>query len=176
MEDDKGFRPGKKEEIKAKIEETMTYSPEEIERIKEVRKYDKIKPGTYTEKIAVFLDSLRSQFREIDNLIAKRLWNIEDIAANVERNKEEISSGNITLRLADREAFMTVPELKNYVQNQKWIQVGEVRSIPAQLASLRAIVGHKDVKGNEIISEKEFDEYVDKVQARLEVLGYKLFD
>jgi len=169
MESENGFRNKMKEKL---LREGLTSA--EISRIEEQRKFNELKPKTFSWMIAVHLDSIRRMFREKDNLLSKRLWNIENLNNNIKRCLDEIKSGNISTEVSPG-LKMNVTELKTHIKYQEWLIIGEVRSIPEILAEIRAIVGHKDVLNTVVMSEEQFDKYVENIQVKLREQGYDLF-
>lgn len=170
----------KQEIIKEAKENEELYSfvksltKEEIKQIKEQREFEDIKTGSYTYKIALLGDSIRSNLRTLKLKISKRLWSIDDLTNNIRRIKVQLESKLITEKLKTGEV-MTEPELITYMQHHEWLREGEVVAIPISLAEMRAYVGHKDIVRNVVMSEDEFNLYVAGLESELAKRGFKMF-
>jgi len=170
-----GFRTDKtKEDAIEGLRKSLT--KEELERIKEQRAFNDIKPDTYTYKIALHLDALKQDLRTKQMQVYKRVWNVENIDNSIKNCKTQLETGNITETLPDSDTLMTKRELETYIKHQEWLKLGEVRAIPKDLAGVRALVGHKDLIGNLIFTEGEFDRYFEKIENELQYLDHSMFD
>jgi len=172
---DKGFRNEKiKENMIEKLRANLT--TEELQRIEAQRKFNDIEKDTHTYKIALHLDALRIQLRDEKQIIYKRLWNIENINNVEARCLKQIEDGDIYETLPDSNVVMNENEVKTYMKHQEWLRLGEVRAIAPSLAKIRSIVGHKDYVGQDILTEEEFNAYVEETMQKLEALGHSLYD
>lgn len=52
----------------------------------------------------------------------------------------------------------------------------QIKEIVPTLSELRRVIGFKDLVGNMIMSEKEYDTYVKETEKIVRDCGYKLFD
>lgn len=182
MKKNKGIRDGidksaivktaQENEAIRKMVETLT--KEEMERILQQREYDTIEEGTPTYKIAVMCDTLRQNQRRLKGTISKRIWTISDVANTINRLQMQLDSGTVTEKLKDG-VTMSQNELNVLINHNKWAKDGEFYALFPLLAELRALVGHKDVARNVIITQEKFDEYVDFIAAEVEMYGYNLF-
>jgi hypothetical protein len=157
------------------VEFVKSLTKEELARVKETREFDTIKPGSPTWRVALYNDSLRQQHRLITSTIKKRVWAIDDIQNKILRLEEQVKTGKITEELKPG-ITMTAEEVQTLIQHSRWLQEGEVRSIPKSLAELRSIVSHKDVAKNTILSMQEFDSYVKELEETIKKKGYELFE
>jgi|TARA_Y100000310_G_C20622014_1_gene783890 hypothetical protein len=148
---------------------------EEIERIKEVREYDLIEPGTPTYKIALMCDSLRQDLQKNRADVAKRLWSIDDMQNNIKRLKIQITTGNITEKLPKSGEPMNEAELKSLITHHEWMKDGEFFYLYKLLGQIRGVVGHRDVGKHIIMTQKAFDDYVLQIAEGLKKYGYNLF-
>jgi len=172
---DKGFRDGQKEKLIKEIQKDLT--EEEVSRIKEQREFNEIKdPNSWTWKVAVHLDRLKRQLREINLALDKKLINIEELYNQILRHKAELKSGQIVTKIGDNNLTMTEAELSSYIKKLQWTKHKEVRSVIDFFPDIRGLVGHKDLIGEVIITEKEFDEIAEKTQKRLQEVGSNLFE
>jgi len=175
MVQQKGFRnEGTKQNIVKKIRDSL--SEEEAHRIQEQRRFDDVIPGSHTYNIALHLDSLKTQYRNEQQTISKRIWNVENIQNNINRCKAQLKSGKIYETVPDSKMIMNEYELATYIKHQEWLILGEVRSIVPGLSKIRSVVGHKDYIGKEIMTEIQFNEYVESVIAELLKLGHDLYE
>lgn len=156
------------------VEFIKSLTKEEVKWIKEQREFETIKPGTWTYKIAVVNDAIRSNIRQLKSKLNKRLWNIEDITNKIERLNEQLRTGEIYECVKDG-MTMTKEELTNFIQHHEWLRKGEVDAIPMNLAEIRALVGHKDVARQVVMTVEEFDKMVGEVYEKLKAKGYDIF-
>lgn len=178
---EKGFRQGidKKEMLSATKQNQVimdffkSLTKEEIVRLKEARKFDEIKPGTITYKIALYLDSLRINMRTHKSTIMKRLWNLQNINDNTRRLRDQLESGKITEQLKDG-MTMNKYEVKTELVHQEWVAIGEAEAIPQTLGELRGLVGHFDVVKQVIMTEEQFNEYAIGIIKKLRELGHEV--
>lgn len=169
----------KKETIKTAKENSemidfiKSLTTEEMQRIKEVREFNEIKPGTNTYKIAIMCDSLRQQMRIKKAEIQKRLWTIDSVTNNVERLKIQLMTG-ITEMVKDG-LVMNKSEVESLIKHNEWLRDGEFNAMYHLLASIRSLVEHKDVSGRIIMTMPQYDKYVEEVNIYLKKYGYDLF-
>lgn len=168
-----GFRNGMKQEILEKIKADLT--PEEAQRIEEIRQYDKLTPGSVSEKIVLALDSLQRQKADCKFKIAQRMFNIQKLKASDARYNKQLITGIITDKFDDK-TTMTVEEIKTQLFYNNYTAFGERRQILDILGDLRAIVGSIDLKRRVIITEEEYNDYVNQIEKDLAELGQNLFD
>jgi len=169
----KGFRPTMDEKIKREIMSTL--SEDEIQRIKEIRDASEVKPGSFSFELLVKTDSLRRRLKELDNVIYKRMWNIENLHNEMHRCDDQIQSNEIYDELKPG-VKMNKYELSTLKKHQQWLALGEVRAITLLLVDLRALVNHKDIVGGVILTLEEWQKYVDKIKIQLAEFGYDLYD
>lgn len=147
---------------------------EEIQRIRDTREFDEVKPGTPTYKIAVLCDSLRQSMRRTLFTIDKRVWSIDDLQNSIRRLEIQLVTHNITETMKNG-IVMNESELKSLIQHNKWLKDGEFFALYQLLAELRGVVGHKDVARNVIMTIEQFDAYVLELSEKLKAYGYSLF-
>lgn len=149
-------------------------SKEEISRIKEIRRFDMLKPNTNRYKVALLNDQLRINKAQHLTLLKKRLWNISDAENKIHRLKVQLASKNITEQLRDG-MTMTEQELESLIQQTKWLQEGEFNAIRKILADLNGLVGHVDYIRNVIVTENSFNKIVEDTETELRKFGFELF-
>ncbi len=164
----------RRDKEKIKELEKLNFSNAEVARIKEQRKFDDIKPNTFTYDLALHLDALRRNYRTQTRQISEILLSIESILNNVVRCREELESEHITTELKDG-VKMSKSEMMTHIRHQLWVCLGQAQSIAPILAEIRALVGHKDLAGNLILTEEQYMQYVIEIRNRMKELGYDLF-
>ena len=152
----------------------QSLSKEEIERIKQVRDYDLITPGTPTHKIAVLCDSVREDFRQLKSTLSRRLWIIDSLRNNMDRLEHQLEVDRITEEMKNG-VLMNKAEVKSLIQNNKWTQEGEFHALYKLFGQIRGFVGVRDVARNIIMTQEEFDKYVLDTKDHLIPYGYELF-
>lgn len=165
----KGFREGMSKEQLAK---SMTDA--DWERVREAKEFGTIKANTLSWKIALANDQIFLKKKQIEALIFKRLWNIENIRNQLDNFKKQLFSGQIKETQKDGQV-LTDTELKTMIKHTEWLQKGEADSVAQILGELRGIVGHTDIAGNIVITEDQFDKYVLETEKELKNYGFKLF-
>lgn len=165
----KGFRPGV---TKEKLMKELT--DDDWKRIDEMKTFHGLTEGTMGYKIALHLDQLRRQLRKSKLLIEKRFINIDQLKNTIDNIKKQLLSKEITEKNEDG-TIMTESEAKNKVDHCKFIIKGEIDSIALELAEIRGIVDHKDIKGDIVFSETEFEKFATKCHEDLRARGYDLF-
>lgn len=169
-----GFRDGKADEIREKLRESLT--KEELMRIEQTRKLDAIKRDSPSFHLVLFQDQLKIALRKSQFEIEKILWNVSDIANQLVRARFQLDSKNITEILDKSGTIMNEDELKSHIKYMGWMQRGEVIGISPILMNIRAVVGTHDLDKNSILTEVEFDEYVEKIKTEVQEKGFKLFE
>jgi len=178
MADRKGFDRVKYiEEIKEN-EELLKFvkslNKAEIERIKEVRKFEELKQGTNRFKVALLCDPLRQQLRQAETTLMKRMWSMADLQTSIDRLREQLALGNITEEIKSG-LTMNEAELQNLIQHNVWLQQGEFNALRLILAQISGMVGHIDYIRNVIINEEQFEQKVEEVKEYAKKYGYDLF-
>jgi len=178
MADRKGFDRAKFiEEIKEN-EELLKFVKElkkpEIERIKEIRRFETLKPDTNRFKVALLCDPLRQELRQAETTLMKRMWSMADLQTNIDRLREQLESGNITEEIKQG-LIMNKAELQNLIQHNVWLQQGEFNALRIILGKISGMVGHIDYIKNVIISEEQFEQKVEEVKEYAKKYGYDLF-
>lgn len=165
-----------REELKKQVLEDLRKSltPQELERVKRIREMDKIDRDSNSWPIGLLVDPLRIQFRKAKSVVEKSLWNMEREKNHISRLKQQVMSGQITEQLPNG-GPMNEHEIGTQIKYAQWLIEGELQSLPIELWQMRGIVEQQDVGGNIIVSEKEFDEYLEGVRGRVKELGYVLF-
>ena len=146
-------------------------TPGELERIKEQRKFDLVERDTLTWKIALHLEHVRLQVKEIKNTITKRLWVITDHQDDIDYMEVQVKSGKIVETGKDGEV-LTPAKVISSIEQLKWMKNAEPEVIVKNLSELRAYADNKDYSGKTIISIEEFDEYAIGILDKLKKLGY----
>jgi hypothetical protein len=171
----KGFRTEKtKEDMHQAIKDSL--SAEEAHFISELRQYDSLKPDSLAWKLALHNDTLRTSIRNQQEQIFKRIWNIKDIQNKIDRANLQLSTKEIYEKIGDSGITMNEDELKTYIEHMRWVKKGEVRDIAKQLLQLRANVGHIDLQRNIIMTEEQYEEYVQKIMNEIKGLGHDIFE
>jgi hypothetical protein len=173
MGKDNGFREGKKQETLEKIRASLT--EEELHRLDEMKKLDSVKPGSISYKLAVHEDQLRVNLKKEKFNIKKIMWNIRNAKDQIERARFQLSSGDITETIGNSGIIMNQDELTTHIKYMEWTQLGEIQGITPILLRIRGIVGHIDVERKVIMEEKEFDKYVQEIEAEVKELGFDIF-
>ena len=148
---------------------------EEMEQIKEQRKFNDIKTGTNEYKIAVLNHPVRSQLRNLKINLMRKLWTINDISNNLKRLDTQLTSGNITELQKDNQTKMNEAELRSFIEHNKWLRQGEMNALYPLLGELRSIVGFKDYAQKIILSMEEYDKVISEVQTKINEHGFDLF-
>jgi len=148
---------------------------EEIQRVRDTRDYDEIKPHTPAWRVALYNDSIRSALRLKKSTIRKRILTIHDLTNNITRLKDQLESGKITEEIKTG-IRMNEREVESLIRQNSWLRDGEVEAIPRTLAEMRGLVGHKDVARNIVMSKEEFDKYVQDIEDDVKSqFGYVIF-
>jgi len=146
---------------------------EEIKYLRKVRDFETVKPGTWSYKIALYNDAIRSNIRGLKIQVEKTLSEIGNIGHTITNCNAELKAGLRTTK-NDKGFTMTVDELKSYVQTLRWLRNAEAASLAITLGKMRGEVKFKDVAMNVIMTHEEFEEYCVKIDERLKVYGYSL--
>jgi len=163
---------GRKEKAMEDIRSTL--SKEELERIRQTREFNELRPGTLSYKVALFNDQLRQNRISEETRITQRLLTMRTLQDHVSRMKFQLKDGIITEELKDK-VTMTVEELTTQLRREQWLIEGEAVAIIRSLAELRSVVEHKDLAGNIIMFMEEFDNYAEKTIEEIKSHGINLF-
>lgn len=162
------MRPGiKKEDI-------LKLTGEEKLQIEAQRKFNLVDKGTRSYDVLAKIDRIARQVWENKNKVDKTLIELMNFNATMNRDATELESGNITRELKPG-LPMSQDELQWNIRLTKNMAETAVFNLPLILADLREVVGYKDVKGDVVISEEEYESYVDYVENEVKKLGYELF-
>jgi len=162
-----------KRKEKALEELRKSLTEPELNRIKEQRRFENVEEGTKGYEILLYLDEAKKLLRQKKLKIRKRLWNIDRLKNHRDRLQEQLDSGEITEKLDDN-TTMNEEEVKTEIMHQEWTIEGEINDIVNLLGEIRTIVGMKDLKKNEIMTEDEYEKYAKEIEEEVKERGYKL--
>lgn len=168
-----GFREGKAEEIREQLRASLT--KEELLRIDETRKFDAIERDSPSFHLVLYQDQLKIALRKAQFEIEKILWNIDNLSNQISRAEFQLTSKNIIETLGESGMIMNEEELITHIKYMQWAQKGEVIGLPKSLMQVRGVVGTHDIDKNPILTEDEFNEYVQKIDEEVQEKGFKLF-
>lgn len=158
------------------VQFVKSLTKEEIERIKETREFETIKPLTPTWKVALLNDTVRANIRLCKSKLAKRMMTAHDLQNNIRRLNDQLHGPEIIEEVKPG-LKMNKAELASLIQQNQWLLQGEIDAIPRTLAELRGWIAHKDVAKKVVMTVEEYDKYVDEIEAEVErEFGVKIFE
>ncbi len=166
-----GFRKDNKEAMLKRMKSSLTV--EEAERLEETREHGQLVPGSWAYKIALRLDNVQQTVFKYKLDIEKTLWSIKNTSNAITRAKAQLDSGLITEKLKD-DLVMNIDELRAHIEYMKWTQAVEVNQIPRVLGEIRMLTGHKNLIGEVIMTNEQFEQYVEDTIVKLKMLGFDL--
>lgn len=156
-----------------KKEMVKTLSREEIDRLKKVREFESVKPGSWAYKIALECDQLRQQKNKWEVEIQKLILTLKSTINELSRLEEQLASGKITEELKPG-IPMNEHELAAHMENKKWTASFVAKDLAVMLGNLRGIVEHKDYALRVIITDDEFEKFAERTITEVESLGFKV--
>jgi len=165
-----GYRKGLD---KKEIMKSMT--KEDWKRISEQKKFESFTKGSVTAMVALQNDSLRRIRDEKTDNVEQRVNNIINLKSVISRKEGQIESGVITDELKEG-VLMNKDELLFEINGSKRMIKREIIDICVDLGKLREIVGCHDFVGNVIITEEEYDSFVESTDDYLSSIDLNLFD
>ena len=165
-----GFRKGitKKDIIK-------DLNDEDWKRIAKTKELQTMKPDTYSYKIAVLCDQLRRKNRDTKQTLEKMIIQIYELIGSVKRLEEQVKIEHITEELKTG-VRMNIEEAKTHIIRLKWGIQDEVNRFPLLLGELRTTVGHFDYSRKIIMTEEDFDKFVEKLETQLKNVEYSMWE
>jgi len=143
--------------------------------IKKMKDYEDIPKDSMRAKVFLQNDQLRRQrdraFIAIDNAIVS----IYDSNACISKLEKQNETGEITEELKPG-VPMTQDELEVFIKKQKNLAWAISKDVIEHFNTLAGLVGCKDIAKNVIITETEFNEYVEKKRNIFKSLGFNIFD
>lgn len=144
-------------------------------RIDEIKYYQQFDKDSITAKIVLQNDTVRAdRDTKIDNIL-EMINHIRNVITTNERKQEQVDTGKITEELKEG-ILMNKQELEFEILAGSRIIKNTLRRIVKELGMLRNLVGSHDLLGNEIMSEKKYDEFVIETEKTVKKLGFDLFD
>lgn len=156
------------------IKFVKSLTKEELKSIHDTRAFNEIKPGSWTYKVAILNDQIRSQMRLIKSKLTKHIMTIDQITNNINRLNQQLVTGQIIESMKNG-IIMNESELKSLIQQNEWIRQGEVDAIPMSLGEMRALVGHKDVARNIVMELDTYENFVEEIDKQLKEKGFNIF-
>jgi hypothetical protein len=175
----KGFRPGREKEVL--IQEMIdkgVITKQEWNRIEEQREFDNLNssnPGSTSWRVALECDQVRRMKNKYKAAIENAVADIMNAKATAQRLKIQIKKGEIKKELKPGMP-MTLAEAEYEAYKNDNLAWAISRDILPELGKIRGLVGTTDLLKNPIITEEEFDEYVQKIEAKLRTTGIQLFE
>jgi len=170
MQKRKGFRDG------VEIEDVLKLTPEERKLIRKQREFGKLKPDTWSYKVAVYCDEIRTNIRTYKSTISKRLWTIRQYQNEIARLKEQLVAEDIRETLPRTDILLNANEMNVLISRSEWAIETELQVMPADLGNLRINVGHLTNDQKFAMTEEEFDGYIEKIRGEIKSLGYSFLD
>jgi len=164
-----GFRAG------VTKEDILQLTNAEKDQIIKQREFDNIKRDSYSYKVALQCDDLRRTRDKSFMSITKSMLGVKNARLEVDRMQDQLDTGNITREIKDG-VTMTEHEIMVEIETAKGLIEAIIKDIPSELGRLRTIVGFTDRVKNVVMTEVEYDNYVQKVETDLKHYGYDLFD
>ena len=141
---------------------------EELDRIKEMREFNDLQPGTWAYRAFLHSDQLNINKLKVMIGVDKSISHMaEFLAAKNHSNRVLLGATNSTEQ-------SVLEEARANVLRHDFAINAELNSLPLNLVDLYRIVGRKRIDSTIVMSQEEFDAYCDDVQRRVESLGLKL--
>jgi len=140
--------------------------------------YLKLPEDSISRKVIVRSDNLYrirdSRLIEIKEMV----WSIKNIKVKIgTRLKPQLMSGIITEILPDQPGLrMNKDEMELYIEHQQKVAWSIAKDIVTRLKELRSVVDHKDYDGVYPLPLKKYEEYVERVDNKIQELGYNIFE
>jgi hypothetical protein len=158
----------------AALEEVRrTMSKEELNRVQQMRHFDSIERGTPSYRIGLAADQLRLMWEQAKNEVAKSVFNIKNLRAQVLRIAEQ-RAGGVAIEEVKPGVPMNDLELEALQEHHTYAMQVERRAIIVGLWQARGIVGQHDLANNLILSEEDYDAFVESTDVQLRGLGVSI--
>lgn len=189
MEKDKGFRDGKKDELREKVKDRIfnEWTDEHVElidnmnegdfkQIKDQKKYfDLTSVSPLMSKVLLQNDNFRRNRDKLKLMVSEKLIEIMDLKASIKRHNLELASGKIESEIRPG-VPMTSEEMDVLIEREKRQCKVSAYDIVLPLNDMMAYVGCKDMAKNVVISKDDYESYVQSVVDKMKELGYDIFD
>lgn len=151
----------------------QTMSKEELRRVQQMRHFDTIEKGTPSYRIGLAADQLRLMWEQARNEVEKGIFNIKNLRAQQMRVVEQ-KGGGVVIEEVKEGIPMNNLELDALHAHHEYAIKAERKAIVVGLWQARGIVGQHDLANAVIVSEEDYDAYVENVDVRLRGLGVSI--